>query len=181
MILLISICKEKLHYYEFVKPVEDILKNNNIQFKTTQYKKINRNLIKKSDKIIICGTSLKDNDFLKNINFFEWIKSYNKPLFCICGGMHILCLLFDGELKKQKEIGLINIKFEKEFLGIKGAIPVYELHNLYVQCKEFDLYAKSKKCPQAVKHKSKPFYGVLFHPEVRTKHLILNFAKTSNL
>ena len=176
MILLINICKENLHYYEFVKQIEDILKNKNIEFKTIYYKQINKDLIEKSEKIIICGTSLKDNEFLKNMNYFQWIKSYNKPLFSICGGMHILGLLFKGKLKKQKEIGLKNIKFEKEFLGLNGIIPVYELHNFYVQSKEFDLYAKSDNCPQAIKHKSKPFYGVLFHPEVRTKNLILNFA-----
>ena len=33
MILLINICKEKMHYEEFVKPVENILKNYEIKFK----------------------------------------------------------------------------------------------------------------------------------------------------
>ena len=29
-ILVINICKEPLHYFEFVKPIEDILKNNKL-------------------------------------------------------------------------------------------------------------------------------------------------------
>ena len=174
--LLINICKENLHYYEFVKPIEDILKKN-FEFKTAYYKQITKELIKNSEKIIISGTSLKDNEFLEHLDYFKWIKSFNKPLFGICGGMHILGLLFNGKLKKQQEIGLTEIKFKKEFLGLYGTIQAYELHNFYVESKEFDLFAKSKNCPQAIKHKYKPFYGVLFHPEVRTKNLILNFAK----
>ena len=177
MLLLINICKESLHYYEFIKPIEDILKKNNIKFKTIHYKKTTKDLIDTSGRIIISGTSLKDNDFLDYLSYFKWIKSFNKPLFGICGGMHILGLVFNGKLKKQQEIGLTDIKFEKEFLGLNGIIQVYELHNFYIESKEFDLFAESKNCPQAIKHKCKSFYGVLFHPEVRTKNLILNFAK----
>jgi len=176
MMLLINICKKSLHYYEFVKPIEDILKKNT-KFKTVHYKQITKKLIQNSEKIIISGTSLKDNEFLKHLDYFKWIKSFNKPLFAICGGMHILGLVFNGKLKKQQEIGLTEIIFEKEFLGLNGVIQVYELHNFYIESKQFDLFAKSKNCPQAIKHKCKPLYGVLFHPEVRTKNLIKNFVE----
>jgi len=91
--------------------------------------------------------------------------------------MHILGLIFNGKLKKQQEIGLTTIKFKQEFLGINGKIEVYELHNNYAISKEFDVFGKSKYCPQAVKHKKNPFFGVLFHPEVRNKDLIVNFVK----
>ena len=74
MILIVNICSEKLHYYEFVKPIEDILKNKDIKFFTKPYKKITEKDLKKADKIIICGTSLRDNEFLKNFNKFKWIK-----------------------------------------------------------------------------------------------------------
>jgi len=177
MMVLVSICKEKLHYYEFIKPIEDILKKNDIEFKTVHYKQITEDILRNSEKIIISGTSLKDNEFLDNLNYFNWIKSYNKPILGICGGMHILVLVFNGKLKKQQEIGLTNIEFRKEFLGINGKIQVYELHNFYAESTEFDLFANSINCLQAIKHKRKPFYGVLFHPEVRTKNLIKNFSE----
>ena len=90
--------------------------------------------------------------------------------------MHILGLVFNGELKKQQEIGLTNVEINKEFLGIIGNIEVYELHNYYAISNEFEIYGESKDCPQAVKHKKNPFYGVLFHPEVRNKELIVNFV-----
>ena len=53
MILIINICKEKLGYYEFVRPIESILENNKIKFFTKHYNKVNKNDLKKSDKIII--------------------------------------------------------------------------------------------------------------------------------
>jgi len=176
MILITQLAKEKLHYFEFVKPIEDVLRKNNIEFKSTHYKLIDESIFLDTDKIIISGTSLKDNDFLEDLEDFKWIRHLDKPILGICGGMHILGLLFNGELKKQQEIGLTKINFEKEFLGLNGSVEVYELHNYSVESKDFNVIAKSNYCIQAIKHKTKPLYGVLFHPEVRNKDLLLNFA-----
>lgn len=176
MILIIQICNRKFHYLEFIKPIEDVLQRNGIEFESIHYKKFTEEIISRAEKIIISGTSLKDNEFLEDLDDFNWIREFNKPILGICGGMHILGLIFNGELKKQQEIGLTDIKFKEEFLGINGNKQVYELHNLYVESKEFDIFAESKNCPQAIKHKQKPFYGVLFHPEVRNKDLLINFS-----
>jgi|TARA_Y100000310_G_scaffold127024_1_gene126029 GMP synthase (glutamine-hydrolysing) len=178
MILIINICKEKLHYLEFVKPIENILKEKKINFKTKHYKDLNENNIKKFNKIIIAGTSLKDSQFLEDLNKFQWIKSFNKPILGICGGMQILVLIFRGLLRIKKEIGLIDIEFKKEFLGMERKRHAYNLHQFYVMSNEFETLAVSNsKIPQAVKHKTKPFYGTLFHPEVRNKKLIEEFCK----
>ncbi len=176
MMLLIQIHSQKFHYLEFVKPIEDVLKKNKIKFESIHYKKMEYNFISKADKIIISGTSLKDNTFLKDITLFSWIIEFNKPILGICGGMHMLGLTFHGILEKQQEIGLTDINFNKEFLGKHGKIQVYELHNYFVESDEFEVLAYSKNCPQAIKHKQKPFFGVLFHPEVRNKEIIVNFA-----
>ncbi|MBI2629285.1 hypothetical protein HYW74_04325 [Candidatus Pacearchaeota archaeon] len=179
MILIISTCQHKLHELEFVKPIEDILKINNIKFKTINYKNINKKELNHADKIIITGTSLADNDFIKHINKFKFIKPYNKPILGICAGMHILGLIYKGKLKKEKQIGLINVNFEKEFLGLKNKKQVYNLHGLYTDFNNldnFEVYSQNKT-PQAVKHKTLPYYGVLFHPEVRNKSLIEEFCK----
>ena len=177
MILVIKINNKKFHYFEFIKPIEDILIKNNIEFLSVAYKELNEKLIESAKKIIISGTSLKDNEFLEDIDNFKWIKKFEKPILGICGGMHILGLIYDGKLKKQQEIGLNEITFSEEFLGFNNKVEVYDLHNYYVLSEEFKIYANSKKCPQAIKHKKKPYYGVLFHPEVRNKNLILNFSK----
>jgi len=179
MILLIQICKETFHYFEFVKPIEDILNKMGVEFVSINYKDVSEEILSQADKVIICGTSLKDNGFLDDVNDFFWIKNFDKPILGICGGMHILGLVFDGELKKQQEIGLTEIEFNKEFLKMKGVKEVYELHNNYVESNAFNVFASSEYCPQAIKHKHKPCYAVLFHPEVRNKEIIENFVNNA--
>lgn len=185
MILIINLCKERLHYLEFVKPIEDILKEKDIEYKTIYYRKISDKELfsKKLEKIIICGTSLKDSEYLKNLEYFKWIKfpKINKPILGICGGMQIISLIFGGTLIENKEIGQIKIKFDKEFFNFKPSlVEVYLLHNYAVlPNKDFEVFAHSQefKIPQAIKHKTKEIYGVLFHPEVRNKELINYFCE----
>lgn len=177
MILLINICKEQLHYFEFVKPIVELLKRDKQETKVVHYHDLNKKDLQKADKIIIAGTSLKDNQFLKDLDEFEWIKDFKKPILGICGGMQIISLLFNGRLKKQQEVGFYEEDFKTAFLGLKGKKQVYHLHNNYTNLpKDFKSYTKGKIL-QAIKHKSKPIYGVLFHPEVRNKEMIGGFSK----
>ena len=172
MMLIVNICKEELHYYEFVKPVEDIVKHN---FFTKHYKELSQEDLEKADKIIICGTSLKDEDYLKDLESFNWIKNFEKPVLGICGGAQIIGILFGSKLETQTEIGLINLNFKRSFLGLSGDNSVYELHNYYTQFgKNFEIFAKNT-LPQAAIHKVKPFFCMLFHPEVRHKEAIEKF------
>lgn len=178
MILLISTCKEKLHNLEFVKPIEDILKKNNLKFISIHFSKLNRSHLKNAKKVIICGTSLKDNSFADYLDSFNWIKEFDKPLLGICAGMQIIGLIYGGKLKKNCEIGFFVEEF-KDFLSLKEKQKVFHLHNFFVdfsKLDEFQIYSKSK-IPQAVKHKEKDIFAVLFHPEVRQKDLILEFVK----
>lgn len=175
-ILIINICKERLHYFEFVKPLEDILKKNNIKYFTIHYKKLRKKDLEKTSKIIICGTSLKDNEFTENINKFLWIKNIKKSILGICGGMQLIGLEFKGRLKKRTEIGFYKENFKIDFLGLNGENEVYHLHNNYIALsREFEIFSKNKII-QAVKHKAREIYCVLFHPEVRNKKMILNFV-----
>ena len=171
MILLINICKHDLHIEEFVYPVGNILIKNNIKGFIRKYDCVTKKDLQKANKIIICGTSLKDNEFLNHISKFNWIKDYNKPILGICGGMHILHLIYKGKKQNNKIIGNKRINFTKPFLGLKGDKEVYNLHQYYIDSKEFNIYEK-----QYSKHKTKNFYGTLFHPEVRNKELIINFT-----
>ena len=111
MILLIKICEIPFHCFEFVKPIENILKKSNIEFITIHYNDLNPEMFSKADKVIISGTSLKDNSFLDDVDKFEWIKEFDKPILGICGGMHILGLIYDGKLREAQEIGLNTIYF----------------------------------------------------------------------
>jgi GMP synthase (glutamine-hydrolysing) len=188
MILLINICKEKLHYYEFVKPIEDILVNEKIPFQTKEYRKLSKEDIKNADKIIISGTSLKDNDFAKinNLKLFDFLNDndFNKPVLGICAGMHIIGRVFSrylAKMIKETEIGFFKENFRKNFLGLEGEHEVYHLHNNYIdfmKSRDFEIFASSINfVTQAIKHKQRPIYGILFHPEVRQKQVIINFCK----
>lgn len=176
MILVISTCKEKLHEPEFVKPIEKILKENNKRFFTKHYSEITKQDLQKAKKIIICGTSLQDNGFFNHIKKFEFIKTINKPILGICAGMQIISLLFGAKLKKKTEIGFYKENFTKEFLSLKAEYEVYHLHNNYTTLPKCSEKFTISKIPQAIKHKSKPIYGILFHPEVRNKKLIEEFS-----
>ena len=164
MILLISTCREKMHELEFVKPVFDIVKKTLANNRTIvkHYRNLAISDINNSDKIIICGTSLKDNDFLKDNKKFYWIKSFKKPVLGICSGAHIIGLVLGKKIKKRKEIGLKEIEIKKEFLGIMGKRQVYHLHNLQVLPETFQ---------------KKNLYATLFHPEVRNREMIVNFLR----
>jgi GMP synthase (glutamine-hydrolysing) len=177
MILIIQIQNISFHYYEFVKPVEEIIKKCNRKFVSLHYKELTSKLLKQASKIIICGTSLIDNSFLNDEEEFKWIQSYDNPLLGICGGMQILGSIFDEKIVKGQEIGLTQITYINEFLGQNGTKEVYELHNFYVQTKYFDTCALSDRYVQAIKHPQKLIYGVLFHPEVRNQEIIQYFIK----
>ena len=177
-ILLINICKEELHSFEFVEPVKSVVRDLEMNFFEKHYSQLSERDLKRADKIIICGTSLLDNEFIKNMEKFSWIKEINKPVLGICGGMQIIGLLFGGKIRKMSEIGFYSEYFEKEFLGLLEKNEVYHLHNNYVdfnKLKMFEVYC-GKEFSQAVKHREKEIYGVLFHPEVREKDLIANFC-----
>ena len=101
----------------------------------------------------------------------------DKPILGICAGMQIIGMLFGGKIKRKTEIGFYNEHFSG-FLGLEGRKPVYHLHNNYVdfsRLEDFSIFSKGG-IPQAVKHRGQGIYGVLFHPEVRQKEMILKFA-----
>lgn len=176
MILIISTCKEKLHELEFVQPIKDIIKEAGKESFVVSCFNLKKEDVDIADKIIICGTSLRDEEYLKGLNKFELLKYTEKPVLGICAGMQVISLIFGGRLKKQTEIGMTRVKFEKGFLGLKGEREVYGLHNYCaLPPKGFEVFAKGS-CVQAIKHKEREIYGVLFHPEVRQNGLTSKFV-----
>jgi GMP synthase (glutamine-hydrolysing) len=175
MILIISTCSEKLSENEFVKPIVNLI-NEEVIIK--HYSEIKGDDLKNSDKIIICGTALKDNVYLRDMTYFEWIKNFNKPLLGICSGMQIIGLNFEAKLISSKEIGMKNIKVLIENKLFSEDFQAYELHNNSLdKLNEFEILAKTNNSVQIIKHKEKETYGILFHPEVRNKEIIKNFLK----
>jgi len=189
MILIINICKQEMHDLEFVKPVEDILSKSEVPFVTKHISKLKKSDIDSCHRIIITGTSLKDFDYTKHKSKFSFLKSFDRPVLAICGGMQLLCMIHGCKLTKFQEIGLKPVAFTAGFLGVDPSVKsdreVYCLHNMAIVDDDslkdtFHIYAKTyssdgKECIQAVRHKHFKHYGTLFHPEVRNKDLIVNF------
>jgi GMP synthase (glutamine-hydrolysing) len=177
-ILLIDMCRENLHSLEFVKPIEKILKSQGKKYFIKKYSDIEKKDFGSCSKIIISGTSLKDEDYLKFKNKFSILINSDKKVLGICAGAQMIGLVFGEKIVKAKEIGSQKLRFEKNFLGLAGETEVYSLHGYsFKTLKNFEIYAKSDKCIQAFRHKQKQLYGTIFHPEIKNKELIIEFLK----
>jgi len=174
MILIVNVCAEKLHYFEFVKPIEDIVGEG---FVTKHYRDLKAKDLADCDRVIVCGTSLKDNKFIEELEKFFWLRDFDKPVLGICAGMQILGLVDGASLDRKVEIGYFKESFKEEFLGLNGEIEVYHLHGNYVSDWGEDWECFGREIVQAVRRGN--VYGVLFHPEVRNRDLIRRFVDES--
>ncbi|MEM2915183.1 MAG: hypothetical protein QXH91_07280, partial [Candidatus Bathyarchaeia archaeon] len=114
MILIINVCSDKLSELEFVKPIEVILRNFNIKFLRRHFLDITQRDLDKTEKIIICGTALKDTEYLENIDRFSWLKDYPRSILGICAGFKILAKIFGNDLIEKAMIGQFKVDVIKE-------------------------------------------------------------------
>jgi GMP synthase (glutamine-hydrolysing) len=174
-ILVISTCKEKLSENEFVLPIIEIIKS--YKFDIVDYTNVDSFVALNYDKIIICGTSLQDNDYLNYLENFKTLSSSNKQILGICSGFQIICSMFDEEIIERQEIGMIDVKIELDNPLIKGNFQAYNMHNFSVdKLNSFNVLARSKKTIQLISHKNLKIFGASFHPEVRNEQIITNFV-----
>ena len=177
MILIIDVCLHRLSSEEFVKPVVDIVSGGG-RFKVVHYSKLTEKELDECDKVIICGTALKDDDYLEHLDAFEFLRSFDKPALGICAGMQVIGLVHGSKASKKTEIGMVKIHVKKPFLGIGTDIEAYSIHNNAISLPPgFEALAESDSCIHAIKHKTKQMYGVLFHPEARNEGIIREFVK----
>lgn len=129
--------------------------------------------------IIISGgpNSVSDNNapiFTENI-----FTSVQKPILGICYGMQLLCAMHGGTVKKgeNREDGQDCIDVNTSaaiFNGLETKQKVLLTHgdSIVYAGDSLEVIAKSSlNIIAAVQHKSKPLYGVQFHPEVElTEH-----------
>jgi len=134
------------------------------------------------DAIVISGSAariVQASDRAKFENVEMLIKNCCVPLLGICFGHQLLCWTFGaevGSLPKQVAYQFAHVRVIQSneiFAGFKQGqtIPLSENHYDYVIKDSlgragFTLLADSVSCEvEAVKHKTKPFWGVQFHPE----------------
>lgn len=106
-------------------------------------------------------------------NCIDYLTNYEGPILGICVGLQLMAIQCGGNAGPSliPEYGLAKIRIVDEdelFKGLPSEFLVWESHNDEVKtAPNFSILAVSDNCSiQAVKHDTKPFYGVQFHPEV---------------
>ncbi len=109
----------------------------------------------------------------------EYLDRADFPVLGICAGMQFMCGKFGGRTDPARvpEFGKTTLHVDDEddlFVGLPRQFTVWESHNDEVSLvpPSFDVLAHSDNCPvEAVKMRSRPIYGLQFHPEVEhTEH-----------
>jgi GMP synthase (glutamine-hydrolysing) len=116
----------------------------------------------------------------------SWIKTYDKPILGICFGHQLLGLLHGASVSLQRE------DRDKQWIEVIAHNPLFDDLENPMEMQEdhcesisvppgFVLSATSDATVnEAMHHKSKPFFGVQFHPEVSGPQgdlLLANFCK----
>jgi GMP synthase-like glutamine amidotransferase len=182
MILLLDLCYEKdsLSQYEFVYPIADTLTRSGSSSEIRHFTELNEIEWERYDRIILCGTALKDNHYVEKMELFSWILNSKKPILGICAGMQVISAVFGGKIMPQPAIGLANINIirESNLLGRPREIEGYHLHNFGVTLPEgFLLLAGKPDGVEAFCHPTGLIFGIVFHPEVRNRWIIERFAR----
>jgi GMP synthase (glutamine-hydrolysing) len=96
------------------------------------------------------------------------------PVLGICYGMQLACQLLGAQVNpaKSREYGRANLHIADHtdlLHGVPEQTSVWMSHGdqLSDSGNDFDVLATTPTCPfAAVRHKTQPFFGVQFHPEV---------------
>ena len=169
--------RDSLAYSEFVSPIISVIEPLE-PYVVVHFSDVNPGEVDGYSRIILSGTTLKDFEAQKHLDRFQLIKNCDKPILGICAGMQIIGSIYNVPLTLCTQIGMTEITTKKTNPLFEGTFQAYTLHSLSITPSEtFDVLATSTKCIQAIKHRHKPIYGVLFHPEVRNQNILSVFAK----
>lgn len=183
MILIVDLCwkEDSLSRSEFVDPVANIVKASGQSFQIVHHASVKS--VKMDEEniqgILFCGTALKDNGFRENLGLIEMIKNTSLPVLGVCAGMQVIALAYGGELEESPEIGMKKIYPEErdEIFDAEDDFEAYKLHGMRIRPGDnFITLASSEKGPEVIRHRSRPIWGVLFHPEVRNEWVVGNFV-----
>jgi GMP synthase (glutamine-hydrolysing) len=139
---------------------------------TTPYQRIMEEGV---DGLVLSGGAPRiglDGD-LGNCN--EYLEKASFPILGICAGHQYMARYYGGLVKPSKtpEYGKVELLVVEPdsplFKGVPSRSIVWESHNdeVVVLPDDFMLLAESVNCKvQAMQHKTRPLYGLQFHPEV---------------
>jgi len=72
----------------------------------------------------------------------------------------------------------VMVKKTDPLFGDEKEFDAFELHTIGITCpSDFDVLAKADDRIQVIKHKDRPLYGFLFHPEARNPDILKRFLE----
>ena len=144
--------------------------------RVVRYRELDPGALAEASHIIICGTALQDDEYLNHQKHFEWLRDTDRPVLAICSGMQALALQFGARLVDCTEIGMVTVQTEQENPLCAGRFEAYALHRHAVEgLSRFEVLARSGSAAQVIRHRQRPLWGVLFHPEVRHEAVVRRF------
>ena len=182
MILIVDLCYRdgSLSRAEFVGPIEQIFRKAGAKPVVRHYTAVSPRDIGGADGVILCGTALKDAGFADRPERFRWLSLFERPVLGISSGMLALAAAYGSATEPCCEIGMTDIRVTSPdplFAG-RETFAAYELHEVAVGVPPgFMPFAASDRCIQAIRHRSLPLYGLLFHPEVRNEWIMERFLR----
>lgn len=169
--------RDSLGYLEFVKPILSVVEPIE-PCVVVHYLDLETAKTDRFSRIILSGTALKDFHYLSHPEKFSWIPTSMKPVLGICAGMQTILKAYGVPLTPCLQVGMTQIQTTKANPLFSSDFQAYALHSYAAADNEtFTVIAKSKDCIQAIKHKQKLIYGLLFHPEVRNPEILRNFMQ----
>ena len=171
--------KNSLHFFEFVKPIIDILDDAGMTFIVRHFTDITKKDIEDAEKFIFCGNGLQDQKILIEFKKFAWLKTTTKPVLGICAGMQLIGKVHGARTRQKTFIGVSRLQFLEPdpLMSRMSKYDVYELHNFAVAVPKGFKELAETDIPMAFKKDGSMMYGVMFHPEVMNKELIKAFAE----
>lgn len=130
------------------------------------YTDFNSSKAEEYDYIILSGGPIDiTGDNIKEEK--EWLKITNKPVFGICLGLQILCLVYDESLIYNKFPGNWNRKLNESMRFIKDNYNMFYNHSYFFNKIPKDFVGEIKdNILLYIKHKTKPVIAFQGHPEM---------------
>ncbi|HDR74122.1 MAG TPA: hypothetical protein ENN85_09495 [Methanoculleus sp.] len=184
MILVVDLCYRpgSLSAYEFVDPITAIIRGTGRDVRTCHSTQVDAALAGDAEAVILCGTALRDQEYAGYPDRFAWIRGCARPVFGICAGLQVIGRAFGGSLTACTEIGMTPVRVVRDdpLFADRASFEAYTLHSIALDPPaELEVLAVSGACVQAVRHRTRPIAGVLFHPEVRNPWVVERFLEYS--
>ncbi len=171
----------------YIKKLEKLFKGHEIS--VVNFDSVSVKQAKQFDLIVLSGGHKYSvlNHQNKYRSELEIIKKANKPILGICLGFELIALNYDCQLKRLrvKEKGIISIELiPDDITKDLKTIKVFENHRWVIKDPgKLISLGSSKDGIEIIKHKTKPIYGLQFHPEMMrsnttSRKLFSNILKT---